>query len=499
MNQDLLERILECPSLPTLPAVAVQVLELTRRPSISLEELASTIQKDQALTAKILQTVNSSFFGLRRPCANINQAIVMLGMSAVKCLALGFSLVAALGDRIGSEFDFVPYWRRGLYTAVAAKCIAHEAGLATEDEAFLGGLLQDVGMVAMFHGLGRKYLEVMLQADTDHRSLIGYELAELELQHPDVGAMLCERWKLPQELLVPVRFHERPTAAPEEFADLVRAVGMGNVAHDVLTDAEPDAALKRFKSRGAQWFDFDDEVSVELIRRIAEGTRQLTPLFSIDTGEAGDIDAILAKARTALKIIQEQPPDERSHGASLESLVSDSDQHDALTGVWSARAILRHADAAFFAAGEKNRNLTIVVVGLDGFKEVVQRGGQEAADAVLVEASLCLLEHVQPLGGEVSRWGNATFCLVLMGVDRAEATRVAVEVKAELSSQSLKWDVPIQGWGGITASVGCATVEFQERAFTKVEQVISAAARAMEAATAVGGNRSRTFIPKKVA
>src|ERR1051325_6151536 len=147
MNPELIERILRCPTLPTLPAVAVRVLELTGDESVSLERLAEEIQNDQALAAKVLKTINSSFYGVRRPCGTISQAMVMLGLSAVKSLALSFSLVSSIGFG-DDEFDHVAYWRRGLYTAAAAKIIAREVGRAFEDEAFLGGLLQDVGMMA---------------------------------------------------------------------------------------------------------------------------------------------------------------------------------------------------------------------------------------------------------------------------------------------------------------------------------------------------------------
>lgn len=499
MNQELLEKILDCPTLPTLPAVAVRVLELTQAKDVSMDDLAAAIQQDQALTAKVLKTVNSSFYGLRRPCANINQAIVMLGLSAVKSLALGFSLVTAVNVPSASEFDFVPYWRRGLYTAVAAKCISHEAGLATEDEAFLGGLLQDVGMIAMFQGLKRKYLEIVLRADADHRSLIRLELSELELQHPEVGAMLCERWKLPLELLMPVRFHERPTAAPQEYADLVRAVGLGNIAHDVLTDPDPGPAFKRFQTRAVQWFDFDEQTCDNLISLIAQGAGQVAPLFNLATGAAADPKAILERARAALQTLEKQAEQEQSHGASLNTLVSDSDQYDALTGAWSARAILKHADTAFLTAQEKKRSLTVLVFGLDGFKELVQRSGSEPADSVLVEAYLFLQEQIEPLGGLICRWESATYCIVLPGVDRAEAARIAAELKTALSHCSGEWEIGSAKWAGITASIGSATKETRDKAFLKVEQLISAAARAMEAATSGGGNCVRSFVPRRAA
>ncbi len=96
MNPEILDKVLACKQLPSLPAVAMRVLELSGQENVSFKEIADTITNDQGLSSKVLRTVNSSFYALRKPCASINQSIVMLGLSAVKTLALGFSLVGSI-------------------------------------------------------------------------------------------------------------------------------------------------------------------------------------------------------------------------------------------------------------------------------------------------------------------------------------------------------------------------------------------------------------------
>ncbi|MBX3377258.1 MAG: GGDEF domain-containing protein [Phycisphaeraceae bacterium] len=499
MNQDLLEQVLACPTLPTLPAVAVQVLELMQRPNVSTEDLSAVIQNDQGLSAKILKTANSSFYGVRRPCATINQAVVMLGLATVKSLALSFSLVTAVDGEPSGEFDFPAYWRRGLYTAVAAKCIAHEAGLAAEDEAFLGGLLQDIGMVGMFRGLGRKYLEVLLATDGDHRALVRHELSELELQHPDVGAMMCERWKLPPELIMPVRYHERPTAAPESHAELVRCVGLGNIAHDVLTDADAGQALRLFQSKAAQWFEFDAETCNTLIHRIADGARQVSSLFRLSIGAQADAETILARARAHLDALQARAAPEEPADARLNALVSDSDEHDALTGILSPRIVSSRIDEAFALAETAGKSLTLAFVSFDDFPSLTLRAGQDSVDALLVEAAAFLADLVESMGGQVGRWDETTFCLVLPGIDRAEAARTAGEIRAAIPAQCPRWGLSRLSQHRLTVSVGAATFSPSESVFTRPPQLISAALRARDAATSGGGNCIRTFIPKRAA
>jgi len=119
MDHEIIEEILSCSSLPSLPAVALRVVELTSNVDVKLPELATTIQNDQGLASKVLRTVNSSFYGLPNRCASINKALVLLGLGPVKSLALSFSLIGSIGDQ-DDGFDYQNYWRRGLFTAVSA-------------------------------------------------------------------------------------------------------------------------------------------------------------------------------------------------------------------------------------------------------------------------------------------------------------------------------------------------------------------------------------------
>jgi diguanylate cyclase (GGDEF)-like protein len=493
MNQDMLERILRCPNLPTLPTVAVRVIDLTQNVNVSMDELTATIQNDQGLAAKILKTVNSSFYGLRRPCASISQALVMLGLSTVKTLALSFSLLQCCSGA-DDEFDHVAYWRRGLYTATAAKLVAREAGVAQEEEAFLGGLLQDVGMMAMYMALGRSYLKIILQADADHRKLARFELAALELQHPDVGAMLVQRWKLPNELVMPVKYHERPTAAPSEYAELVRCVGLGNLAHDVLTDRDPAAALKLFRERAQQWFEIDQNAADELIRKIGESVKELSALFRLKTGALPEADAILARAREQIDIIASSNGREQAQGASLGSLVSDGDEFDPLTGVYSREVWLRKIDAAFNESAFDSRSLTCLEIAIDRFDEMTGACGSECADTVLVEAAALIQHTFDPLGGLVGRSDNATFGVLVSGVDRDQASRQALELRAAVESHARTW---CTGAWRVTASVGAATMDPKARSrFQRAATLVAAAHKAAQAAAAAGGNCVRTLSEK---
>src|SRR5256885_10715421 len=96
MDQQVVERIRQCPNLPSLPAIAMQVLDLAQKPDVDIAEIARIISKDPALSGKILRTVNSSFYGRSQAVSTISHALVILGLQSVKALVLGFSLVPSL-------------------------------------------------------------------------------------------------------------------------------------------------------------------------------------------------------------------------------------------------------------------------------------------------------------------------------------------------------------------------------------------------------------------
>src|SRR5436853_1397363 len=112
MNQQLVDRIRSCPSLPSLPTIAMQVLDLAQKADVDIAELARLISKDPALSGKILRTVNSSFYGRSHNVGTISHALVILGLQSVKTLVLGFSLVTNLSKEKPKGFKYLAYWKR---------------------------------------------------------------------------------------------------------------------------------------------------------------------------------------------------------------------------------------------------------------------------------------------------------------------------------------------------------------------------------------------------
>jgi diguanylate cyclase (GGDEF)-like protein len=308
--------------------------------------------------------------------------------------------------------------------------------------------------------------------------------------------MLAERWRLPVELVAPIRFHEQPTAAPAGHAGLVRCVGLGNVAHDVLTDRAPGPALARFHTRAAEWFEIDASVADDLIHRIAEGARQLSPLFQVNTGPYPDAEAVMARAREQIIAISSAPA--RAGHDPLRTLIADSDQHDALTGMLDPRALTLRAETAFHQSIRDKKPLSVVSIGIDGFDRLVAAGGDGAGDAALVELAALIESQFDRHGGQIGRDGRCTFCIVLPGVARPDAVRTTATFRSSLLSVSPGWSLPGLEPRPLAVSVGIAAAE-PGTEFPSAASLLDSASRAREAAYAAGGDGVRTFSPRLAA
>jgi len=480
MNPETLERILSCPTLPSLPSVAMRVVDMTSRPNVKMDELSAVIQADQGLATKVLRTVNSSYFGLKQRCGTIQRAVVMLGLSPVKSLVLGFSLVSAVRGAEG--FDYRSYWRRAMVSAAAAQCVAEEKGFRWGDEAFLAALLQDLGMVAMHRALGRQYERVLAEAGDDHRRLVDLELAELEVQHPEIGAMLCQRWKLPGELVVTVKFHERPTAAPKPHADLVRCVGLGGMLHDAMTASDPGESLQRLIAYAQQWFGLGPERVDALIARAVAASKELAALFSVDIGQAVDSERLVSAARRQMVDISKVTPYQNTLPVGIDNLVVDPSENDALTGALGRGSFDRAMRHAFAAAEKAGEGVTVAAVSVDG---LAGPGHERLADEALITACALLRKHFDPLGAVVCRLGGPLFAVLATAVGQAPVRAAADEFRAEYQQAAAAWDKA--AGGAVRASVGIATAAPTGGGSMTPQALLAAAAKGVQEARSAGG------------
>ncbi len=235
--------------LPPLPDVVTKLVAVVADERSSAADVTKVLSGDLALSAKILKLVNSSFYGQSGEIATISRAVVVLGFAAVRNLAMGLAAGSALKRAGGAEYQ-QRFWSHALATAAAAEVLARHGGLPPDpEEAFVAGLLHDVGHPVMALAAPGPFAE-MFAGGPD--GLLAREETVYGMSHAKAGQMLLRRWKLPKDLCDVVRFHHNAQVAGGGEMPLVSLVCMADmlacVVDDVYerTEPEPDlAALAR--------------------------------------------------------------------------------------------------------------------------------------------------------------------------------------------------------------------------------------------------------------
>lgn len=477
LDTQILDRLFNSPQLPSLPAIALQIIEMVQQEEVDVEKISEVISLDPALSSKMLKTVNSSFYGLPQTIGSVQQAVVVLGLNSVKTLALGFSLVSNLTEAGGEEFDHMSFWRRCLFSATAAKQICEMLHIVQAEEVFMASLLQDVGLLALSQVLGDEYSELMRQTEGDHSRLGEIEQAALGGTHAEVGAALAESWGLPPLLVDSIRMHEDPDASPENLRQLIRAVSAGGLAADLIANPDDESSVADYFSVLEMWFNIDGETSDTLLRRVFKHAGENQRLFELPTGELGTADKILERAKAALQRIENE----------------SGDGSDAAASVLDRKSFDKCLDQLFMTA-DAQQPLSLLFVDIDQFKEVNAAHGTDAGDAVLQAIAQTLRESGK---GEAQtfRYQEDEYTLLCTDMDRSSAALLADRLRTSI--EKAQYDV---GTGEevkavkVTASIGVAT--YEGAVFKRSDQLMKAASKGVLAAKDGGRNVVRVFVPR---
>lgn len=289
-----------------MPAVAAEVLELTRNPTVDAAALRACIERDPALALKVLRVVNSPLFGVSRQVSDLQQAVALLGVKPLKLLVLGFNLPEGLLLETNAG-TLAWYWRTTLARAVAAREVAALALDGVSDDAFLAGLLQDIGVLALLRGLGSPYAAFLHEVIETGADLHRLEVASLGFDHTELTADLLRKWKLPLPLIEGIA-HPRIISRLAEHDDhagrIAQALHVGDLAAQIAA-ARRWAALPELMEAGNAYFGMGQAQMLELMESLQPKVAQLADAMSVESTVALDCAEIVARAHEQLAAVAE--------------------------------------------------------------------------------------------------------------------------------------------------------------------------------------------------
>lgn len=218
-------------NLPAMPNVMIEIHRLLENPKTSAAELSAVISKDQSLVTKILTIANSPLYGLPRRVSTIDFAILIIGFNDIKNIVTALSLIDTFKNKTDKSLNQNHFWIHSLISGVAAKRLAEDLGYRIGGEAFVVGLLHDLGIPIMHRYLHSNFLIIKETAEKEDKMFWEVEKDVLGLTHEDIARFLTLKWNLPPELVSSISCHHNP-------ADAAESLVLTSVAHvaDYMTN-----------------------------------------------------------------------------------------------------------------------------------------------------------------------------------------------------------------------------------------------------------------------
>lgn len=448
--------------LPSLPGAALEVLSLCRAEDTTLDDLAAAISRDPALAARLLRFANSTLYGAGDEVRTLQRATLVLGMKTVQLMSLSFSLVAAVPrEGATSGFDYARFWRRSLVRSVTARALAARAGLAGQDEAFLAGLLGEIGQVVVARAAPEAWAKVL---DEARARGLGHpdepcERAHLGHSQAEIGHALLLAWQVPPHIALAVRHMGAPEACAAASAELRTLLGALCVARpltDLLTQEAGEPALGRALELARQHLGLTEADLEPVLSELEGPLREAAELLEVRMPEGRTHEAILTEARQQLLGLSlGQASELASLRIALDPehrarLLAEEGCQDALSGLASERGCTRFLEHQLAArrSGSLTRPLGFLLLALDSFgawsDEEARTEGQRAVAG--------LLTRILRRNDLAARLAPGLFGLVLGDATtfgmRAMAERLSSEAKGlrlEVGSQTLTPGLTLAG------------------------------------------------------
>ncbi len=403
--------------LPSLPAVALEVVSLTKKEWVELAELATSIGRDPALSAKILRLANSPLYGRRCRVATLEEAVSTLGINSVKMAALSFSVVESTGsqDELGG-YELKEFWRRTLVQSVAGRNLARAFRSKGADEAFTLGLLMDLSVPVFCRVAGKKYKPVVDAMDAGHPDSRLEEDA-IGASHGPMSATLMEEWGLPAAMTNVARYHHDPEGVPPELgmdtAEFARLMNLAHLCADVMVSNHKGEALSELKRLSAKWFGRSEEEVFAVVKGLSPSVEQLAEIVNVDMG--GDLNAsdVLDYARQELMTISLSTSTELMRAEGRMQELEKTATTDALTGLKNRAAFdsVLKREWSRRSGEELPDPLGLIMVDVDHFKKFNDTYGHQSGDDVLRAVGGALM-HVVRETDTACRYGGEEFVVI---------------------------------------------------------------------------------------
>lgn len=421
--------------LPTLPGIALRILELMQCESPEVKDLAEILATDPALSVKVLKLVNSPMYGLTKNITNVFHAVNLLGIHVVKNLALSFSLIRNLNRNKEIGFDYSVFWKSSLLTALTSRILCRKTKPLFAEDAFFLGLISNLGIIAFIHSMPNQYNVVIRTVQNSQCEFQEAEKSVLGITHMEMGSYLFQKWGFPEIFFLPVLYKYNPENIPEEkksLAHITQILHFSSKLSNFLYSANKSVSFAML-GHYFEEYSFEKDYSIEdIILKLQEQTSNVFSLFDLSLDEEHDYISILEEARrqlinssyTMTSYILEQ----KRNIEQLKILAF----YDEMTGLINYRKFLELLEKELARSKRYGNSFCLCLSDIDLFKRINDSYGHLVGDIVLKEVAAYLSDNLRA-SDTIARYGGEEFTFIMPETHCNEAWEVMERLRGEIA------------------------------------------------------------------
>ncbi|MBU4316677.1 MAG: GGDEF domain-containing protein [Proteobacteria bacterium] len=483
--------------LPSLPEVAMRILETVKQDDFSFNDLGRIISSDPGLTAKILKMANSSFYGLTQKVSSIEKAISILGATALKNVALSFVIAREFRKNASIGFDFDYFWKRAVTAAIAAD-LTGKLTSARNDDLFVAGLLMDIGVIIMYMTRPEEYLQVLYEKKLTDLPLERVEKGQFGIDHSRVSAEVLEKWGLAQAIFNPIALHHAPGEISYAEKNTAGILSIADQISSAYHGSRKNYKMHAIKETLEKDFGITEEKANRLIDNVAEKSLEVFSFFEIHSGDMKPYSQILQEANVELGrlvfsyeqlLMNFKEEKERAEALARElkeknEILRNLSVRDGLTGLFNHKYFQEFLDQELSRSIRYKRPFSLIMFDLDHFKKINDSFGHRTGDIVLQKIGETVLDLIRK-NDVAARYGGEEFAVILPETDVRGGLVIAERMRKAIEQLTIVEDSNLLK---VTVSMGVSTYQPEAREKTKA-QLIDAADSAMYQAKQSGRNK----------
>jgi len=423
--------------LPTLPGIAMRILDIVRQEDSGLKEIAEAISTDPPLSAEVLKITNSSFFGLSHKVTSVSQAANLLGTTIIKNLALSFSLIKNFKNESKEHFDYAQFWKYSLISAIANRFIVGKILSDKAEEAFFLGLLHDIGILFLRQSMPKQFGMVVHEMKRTGNGFYETENNLLGFNHMNTGEYLVKRWGLPESFYMPIGYHHKPqeieSRCSKDICTLTSALHLASRIADLLNSEDKGVRLGMVERYIEQNKMFSGIKIEDITRVVQEETESIFPVFEFKMKAKDNYISVIEDARKELIQLSQDFFNQMIEQKRQIELLQERATSDGLTNLINYQAFQDILAKEISRSKRHGNSLSIILADIDHFKKINDTYGHLMGDSVLKIIANLLKEGVR-VSDSVARYGGEEFTVVMPETDGSGGMVIAERLRNIISS-----------------------------------------------------------------